>query len=92
MSFLKGQRQFIVGFLLGGLLVFLLIRFFIFQEFSGLEAVGNDTYFQLKNELRDDLFFIPLLLGLLAFVSLVTISIMSLFFKRTVNETNISKS
>lgn len=49
----------IVGLFLGAWIMYFLIRGIIFQEFSGLEMVGNDSYIGLRNELLDDLLLLP---------------------------------
>jgi len=64
MNFIFRYKQLIVGMLLGGWIVFFLVRSIIFQEFNGLESVGNATYVQLRNEALDDFLLVPMFLML----------------------------
>jgi len=49
----------VIGLFLGAWIMYFLIRGLIFQEFSGLELAGNDSYIGLRNELLDDLLLVP---------------------------------
>lgn len=60
MNTILRYKQFIVGILFGGWIAFFLVRAMIFQEFSGLEAAGNATYIQLRNEALDDFLLVPM--------------------------------
>lgn len=60
MNIIKRYKQFIIGVLVGGWIAFFVVRALIFQEFDGLEAAGNATYLQIRNEALDDFVLVPL--------------------------------
>lgn len=79
-----------LGFLGGGWAMMLFVRHLVMQAYTGLDAAGNLTAFQLRGEILDDVALLPFL-GLLFTTFFVGAMILAASLSNRIVKTNPAK-